>query len=180
MIITLTGNAASGKSTVAKVLAKKLGLRHYSTGDFMRQMAEERGLTLAKFGVMAQGDSRIDKVIDKWSKNLGKTEEGFILDTRLGWYFIPKSIKIFLFVGRDEQARRLMLDKRVAEKFKDEKDAIKQIIKREQSERLRYKKYYNLDYMDKKHYDLWIDTTKSNVELIVERILKFLQDLKNH
>ena len=42
MIITLSGNVASGKSTVGKALAEKLKLKHYSTGDFMRKIAKEQ------------------------------------------------------------------------------------------------------------------------------------------
>ena len=46
MIITISGTPGSGKSTVAKMIATKLGFKHYSTGDFMRQMAKERGISL--------------------------------------------------------------------------------------------------------------------------------------
>jgi len=33
MIITIAGEGGSGKSTVARILAKKLDYKHYSTGD---------------------------------------------------------------------------------------------------------------------------------------------------
>ena len=42
MIIAISGKAGSGKSTVAKLLASKLRLRHYSIGDLMREMAKEK------------------------------------------------------------------------------------------------------------------------------------------
>lgn len=42
MIITLTGDIASGKSTVAKILAEKLAMKRYSSGDFFRTMASEQ------------------------------------------------------------------------------------------------------------------------------------------
>ena len=38
MKITISGKAGSGKSTIARGLAKKLELKHYSIGDLMRLM----------------------------------------------------------------------------------------------------------------------------------------------
>ncbi|MCX6741353.1 MAG: AAA family ATPase, partial [Candidatus Parcubacteria bacterium] len=46
MIITLSGKPGSGKTTVAKILAEKLGYKFYSTGDLRGQMAMKRGLTI--------------------------------------------------------------------------------------------------------------------------------------
>ena len=46
MRITISGKAGSGKSTVAKLLSEKLNLRHYSIGDLMRAIADEKGLNL--------------------------------------------------------------------------------------------------------------------------------------
>ena len=46
MVITISGEPGAGKSTTAKLLAKKLSCKHYSTGDFMRDMAEERKISL--------------------------------------------------------------------------------------------------------------------------------------
>jgi cytidylate kinase len=42
MIITIAGTVGSGKSTVGRIIAKRLGLKHYSIGDLMREMAEQR------------------------------------------------------------------------------------------------------------------------------------------
>lgn len=44
MIICLAGARASGKSTVAKCLADLLGWRSISFGDYVREVARERGL----------------------------------------------------------------------------------------------------------------------------------------
>ncbi|PIN81309.1 cytidylate kinase, partial [Candidatus Woesearchaeota archaeon CG10_big_fil_rev_8_21_14_0_10_32_9] len=66
MKITISGNLGSGKSTVAKMLAKDLGYSHYSTGDFMRKMAEERGITLLELGKIAENDSSIDYELDDY------------------------------------------------------------------------------------------------------------------
>jgi len=180
MIITLSGNIASGKSTVAEALSQKLGMKHYSTGEFMRQMAKQEGVSLQELGKKAEKDFFIDKKIDDWTINLGKTEDNFIIDSRLAWHFIPKSVKIYLYVGKKDQMRRLMLDqklkRRKAEDFKNKKDAVKKIIARENSEDKRYNKYYGLNYHDKKHYDLWLNTDGMTIDYCAEVLRKFIEE----
>ena len=46
MKITLSGKAGSGKTTLAKRLAKKLDYKQYSIGDLRGKMDQERGLTI--------------------------------------------------------------------------------------------------------------------------------------
>ena len=89
MIITISGIAGSGKSTVAKLLAKKLNYKHYSIGDFMRQIAKERKLTLLELSKQAEKDNSIDKELDKKQIELGKTKDNFVIDSRLGFHFCP-------------------------------------------------------------------------------------------
>jgi|GEM_PF-5549044 len=45
-IITLGGHHGAGKSTLSPILVKHFRLTRYSTGDFMRNMALERGVSL--------------------------------------------------------------------------------------------------------------------------------------
>ena len=75
MIITISGLPGSGKSTVARLLADKLRLKHYSTGDYMRKMAGDRHLTLAQLGQQAEKDKKIDEELDTWQIKLGLTED---------------------------------------------------------------------------------------------------------
>jgi len=46
MIITIGGEPGSGKSTVANIVAQKLGYKHYSTGDLRGEIAMRHGLTI--------------------------------------------------------------------------------------------------------------------------------------
>lgn len=178
MILTIAGNLGSGKSTVAKLLAKKLNLKHYSTGDFMRQMAEERGITLLELSKLAEKDKKIDRELDARQINLGKKEDNFVIDARLGWHFIPNSMKIFLDVTDEEAARRIFSDKASARTTEKENNTYEKTLAnirtRKESEKKRYRKYYNLDYTDKKQYDLVVDTTKINPEEVVEKIIEFV------
>src|SRR5512138_1898484 len=43
MVICISGMAGTGKSTLAKKLAKKYGLAYYSGGDALKDLAKEQG-----------------------------------------------------------------------------------------------------------------------------------------
>lgn len=175
MRITISGKPGSGKSTIAKAIAKKLSYRHYSVGDFMRQIAEEKGMTVLELSKLAEKSTDIDKQLDEKQIRLNK-EDNFVIDSRLGFHFIPGSIKIFLDIGDEEAAKRIFRQNRKEEKEnKTLKETLDNIKKRGKSEILRYKKYYKLDCYDKKHYDFIIDTTKMNAGEVVEAVMGFLR-----
>ncbi|MEE9323147.1 MAG: cytidylate kinase family protein, partial [Candidatus Aenigmarchaeota archaeon] len=62
--------------------------------------------------------------------------------------------------------------------FKNVDEAEKAIRERIRSDRKRYKKYYGIDFLDKSHYDLVIDTTDLRVEHVVEKIVKTIEKRK--
>ena len=111
MIITISGEPGSGKSTVAKAIAEKLKIKHLSAGDFMRELAAERKMTILELTQKAEKDQSIDKEIDERTKKLAE-QDNFIIDSRLAWYFIPKSLKIYLKCSADEAAKRVFTQKR--------------------------------------------------------------------
>ena len=152
MIITISGKAGSGKSTIAKILAEKLKLRHYSIGDLMREIAKERNISLSELSKLAEKDESIDKELDKKQIAL-KDRDDFVIDGRLTAFFINNAnVKVFLDCDDKVRAERILKDERKDEKSGDIKEIIKKISEREESERVRYKKYYNADYYDKKLY----------------------------
>ncbi len=174
MIITISGDAGSGKSTVAELVARRLKFRHYSVGDFMRQIAKKRKLTLLQVSRLAEKDTSIDEELDDMQEELGRTEEHFVLDSRLGWHFIPKSFKVFLKVDAKEAARRIFSDskrKGVEENMTIAATA-ENIRKRKASELKRYKEYYKVNPYEEKNYSLVIDTTELAPEETAEMIIK--------
>ncbi len=177
MRITLNGKAGSGKSTVSKLLAEKLGLKHYSSGDFMREMAKEKGITLAELSKQAEQDSgAIDKEIYERQKELGKKEDNFVIDGRLSAFFIPNAdFKIFLDSDEEVRVKRIFGDKREMESAKDLEELEEKLKKREASEVKRYKQYYGFDCYDKSNYDFIIDTTKLTVEETADKIIELIK-----
>ena len=172
MIITISGKAGSGKSTIAKLLAAKLKLKHHSTGDFMRQMAKEKRISLLELSKEAETDKTIDKELDERQIKLGVQQDNFVIDGRLSAFFIPHAAyKIYLDCSDGVRANRIMKEDREGEKGTTVKDMIKKINQRENSERKRYKAFYGFDYHDKKNYDAVIDTTNLTIQQVVDEIL---------
>ena len=179
MKITISGLPGSGKSTVGKALAQKLKLKHVSAGDFQRQMAKDRRISLLELAKIAEKDRSIDDETDNRTIEFGKKEKNFVMDARLAWHFIPDSIKIFLTVSLDEGARRIFNDLRPEEKENSSLERVKENIEtREKSEQLRYKKYYNIDYADSKNYDIVVDTTKLSVVEVADILAAFAKKQK--
>ncbi|MBI2548809.1 nucleoside monophosphate kinase [Candidatus Woesearchaeota archaeon] len=170
MIITISGTPGAGKSTAAKILAKRLGYSHYSTGDFMRTMAQERGISLQQMGTLAEQDTRIDQELDERQKQLGKNEDNFVIDGRISFYFIPHSLKVFLDADIKERAKRILKDQRASESHQSLNEAMANIKGREASEKKRYQKYYCLDYTNKKNFNLVLDTTNLTIQQTIDKL----------
>lgn len=172
MIITISGKPGSGKSTVAKAVAKKLNLKYYCIGDFQREIAGKKGISLSELGRLEEKDKSIDLEIDRMQEDLGKKKEDMIVDSRIGFHFIPNSIKIFLDVDLDIGAKRIFSQKRKDEKYSTIEKTKKEIEGRIGSERKRYKKYYGIDHYNMKNYDLVIDTTGKTMDEVAGEIVK--------
>lgn len=176
MIVTISGKAGSGKSTVAKLLSERLKLTHYSIGDLMRAMAMEKGVTLLELNNLAEMDKSIDFELDNKLKELGKKKEDFVVDGRLTAFFIPNAdVRVFLDADDKVRAERILKDKRQQEKNKDLGEAIDNIKRREESEKRRYQRYYGIDYFDKKLYNYAIDTTQLTPEQVVGQVVKLVK-----
>lgn len=177
MTITLTGLPGAGKSTIASLLAKKLNIPWYSIGDLRGKMARERGVSIDELNVIGETQAFTDKDVDTYQEKLGREQDNFILDGRLSWYFVPNSFKVFLDVDEDEAARRIFEDSKQGLR-KDEKpySSVKEVKERIRarlaSDQKRYKRYYNVGFLDRSNYDLVIDTTHLKPEEIVDKILK--------
>src|SRR3990167_119572 len=177
MIITISGKAGSGKSSVAKALSQKLKLKHYSVGDVMRQMAREKGIPLLEFNKLAEKDPAIDKELDDRLVKLGKTQKDFVIDGRLSAFFIPNAdFRIFLEADVKTRAERILNAQRKDEKHATLKETIYNIEKREASEKKRYKQYYDVDYTDKKLYTDVINTEYLVLQEVVDKIVNITKN----
>jgi cytidylate kinase len=103
---------------------------------------------------------------------MGAKEENIIFDSRLAWYFVPKSFKIYMYVDVDTATERIFNDKgRVSESYSDMATAKKEIIERRESEVLRYKTFYNIDINNYSNYDFIIDTSHATKDEVNDAVL---------
>lgn len=171
MKITITGWAGTGKSTTAKLLAAELGYPHFSGGNIFRSYADSQNMTLNELERHAEHDTQFDYKLDNYQKELGEQHDNFVMESRLGWFFIPDAYKIMLFCDDEERMRR------IAERDEiDSKQAQHETLDREESIVMRYKDLYDIDdFMNVEHFDLVIDTEQNNPEQVLSIILSHLK-----
>ena len=179
-IITIAGKLGSGKSSTAKRVAEILGYEHKSTGDFMREIANNRGVSLVDLNIIAEGDLSIDKELDDHNLDIGK-KNNIVLDSRLGFHFIPNSFKVFLELDEITSAERILKDKisnpnrntEATGNF-DTVENIKEKIKlRLESEKKRYRDLYNIeDNTAHSNFDLVINTKEIPLEEVSKRVVE--------
>jgi predicted cytidylate kinase len=178
MIISLSGAPGSGKSTVAQMLVDKLGWPRYYMGGLRREIAQKRGLTLEEYNKLGETDISTDKEVDEYQKKLGETQDNFIIEGRTSWYFIPHSLKIYIDVSPEVGARRIFdslqkkNDRNEADNLSTWQDVMVSAKARVESDRRRYRQYYNIDAYDPKNYDFYIDST----DLDPKRLFKAVYD----
>jgi cytidylate kinase len=176
MKITITGTAGSGKSIIAKTLAKKLGYKHLSMGDFQRELAKEHNMTILEWGKHEATDKKYDLMVDKKQVKFGQENNHFVIDSWLGAKFIPDSFKIFLDADIDIRVKRRLIQKRNEENFSEYEETKRSILERQNVNRERWIKYYQFDYEDKDNYDLIIDTTNLSIEEIIDMIINKIKN----
>ncbi len=180
MIITISGQPGTGKSTVAKKLAMKLSFERKSSGDFQRQLANEKGISIKELADLESKDPALDKMVDERQKKFGEQYDDFVMDTWLGAKFIPHSVKIYLYADEDIRAKRIFHDKENkirldSEKLSNFEETKQNMVSRDNNNIERWKRYYDFDYTEKSHYDLTIDTSDIDSDEVIQKILNFIK-----
>ena len=166
--ITIFGLAGTGTSTAGKMLASKLNCAFVSTGGIFREQAKEAGVELYEYNQMAEKDPTIDQKLDARIAEIGRIHEGLVLESRLGWYFVPDSFKVKFVCDDVERFSRVARRDNLSTE-----DAEKVSKVRENSHAERFRKIYGIeDYSADEHFDLIINTTHIKAHDVVEKILE--------
>lgn len=180
-IITIAGSLGSGKSSTAKRIAEILGYKHFSTGDFFRSIANERGISTVELNKEAETDLTVDKEVDDRSIKIGETESSVVLDSRLGFHFIPDSFKIFLELDPNIASERILADKKnnpnrhieATGAFDTKESILKSISERLILEKNRYKELYKIeDNTSHDNFDLIINTENIPLEDVCKKVIE--------
>ena len=175
-IITICGDLGSGKSSTAKEVAQALGFKHFSSGDFFRQVGLELGLSVTETNKRAEVDPKIDEMTDQKMRDLNNSEK-IVIDSRLAFHWIPNSFKVYLDLSPDIAKERILNSIREnklreqSEQVKTSEEVLKKMTERFLSEQKRYWDLYKINNTEKKQFNLVIDTNKNNLSQVVKMIL---------
>ncbi len=174
-IITISGLPGTGKSSTANGVAKALSYKRFSSGDFMRQLGLERGLTIDQMQHLAEKDNSIDAAIDAKIRETGEQTD-LVMDSRIAFYWLPESFKVLLKLDPRIAAKRTFMQMqqqgRLNQDGNTEEEIYTHLVRRIESEKMRYKTLYNIDYPTESAFDLVIDTNEHNLEQVIQLILQ--------
>ena len=169
--ITITGDPGSGKTTFARNVAERLGYRLITTGNFFRELAQEKGISVAALNELAETQEEIDRKVDDYIKALNDRPEHLVLDSRMAWNFLHNALKVRLTVDLDVAVERIFNDQERAkswnDKFPDMETAMKEVEQRRQSEITRYRSLYGVNIADDANCDLVINTSHKTQEEVL-------------
>jgi len=154
-VIAVSGLHGTGKSTAARGLAKRLGLRYVCSGNIFREMAKERSMSLKEFSKYVEAHPEIDMMIEKRAAE--EAEGGnVVIDGRLsGWTVKDADVKILLTAPLQLRVRRIC--KREGRKYNE---VMEETLAREKSEARRFKKLYRIDVNDHSPFDIVMNTRR--------------------
>lgn len=169
-IITLSGKPGSGKSSTSDRVAEMLGYTRYSSGSIVRSILEEQNLTMQEYNEQAKNDHALDTKVDEALRDL-RDKRDVVVDSRLGFYWIPESFKVYLDLDIDVATARIFNDKqsnreRANESHTTLAEASSMVRARMQAERSRFRQMYRIDPFDASHFDLVIDTSRHSPETV--------------
>jgi cytidylate kinase len=183
IVICICGLAGSGKSTVAKRLAQKYGLKYYSGGDALKALAKEEGHKLIEKGWWETRDGmcflekrgksfKFDKVVDK--KLLELSQQGnVVLDSWTMPWLLKKGFKIWLKASPKKRAERIAKRDRISVK-----EASKALRSKEERTKAIYKKLYGFSLgEDFKPFHLILDTDNLKAEEVFHVISEVIDNV---
>jgi len=178
-IITIAGAPGSGKSSTAKGVARGLGYEHFSSGDLFRKMAAERGLSVEEINFAAEKQRDIDRQVDEGLRQMGKTKNHLVIDSRMAFHWIPGSFKVFLdldsAVALERTFNQLQTEGRTSQAGTTMNEVRDNTLKRVESEKKRYWNLYAVDITDKTQFDLVVDTADKSIEEVVNVVIEAYQ-----
>ena len=172
-IITISGAIGSGVSSAARGVADKLDYRHFSSGELFREIAIENNLSLDAMNLSAEDSKYVDSEIDHLIRTLGEHER-IVMDTRLGYMWLPNSFKVYLKLNLKTASSRVYKQikkgERRAEYMETKKDVYVAMRARVEEERKRFQDKYGIDISNINSFDLTINTADVSLEKVVEII----------
>jgi len=176
-VIAICGPSGAGKGTLGKFVANYLDINYYSAGDFFRNLAKEKGLTVEQLS--EQADKETDLEVDRRTLEKGLNED-CVIESRIAAWALGDyaDIKIYITADLEERSKRVMedLEHRENEEGAKNLEKIKETIrKRDKDNEQRYKKYYGINMNNTSIFDIVIDNTDMGIKEQEKLVKKALE-----
>lgn len=182
-IITVSGRIASGSTTLAKLLAKKLNWKHVEGGEIFWE-AIRRKMGLEPKDTNLRPDEE-DVLFDKQLEKMLREDKQIVLETKLAGFNAQGVDGIYkiLVVCEDKNGDDhvdIRIDRLVNREGINVAEAKEEVISRENNDLEKWRKLYANDnpnwvYFDKKYYDLVINSFDHNKDESLEITLEKLK-----
>jgi cytidylate kinase len=170
VLITISGLPGSGKTTVARLVARELGLEHVYAGNIFRRQAEAHGVTLEEYLRRAETDPSIDRELDRQMEARAASGDA-VLEGRLAAFMADRAaaaaLKVFLAASEQVRADRIC-----GREGGGAGQRLREIQAREASDHRRYLDLYGVDYHDRARYDLVMETDRRTPEEVAQAIVE--------
>jgi len=172
LTIVISGPPGSGSTKTALKLAKKLGLKCFSTGDLFKSYSKERKNRALDVWNEYGKIRKFHQDLDEYQRKKAK-KGNIVICGKLSIFLLKDLADFKIWVESPLKVRAKRIAKREGISMVK---AIDQIKKREQIERTTWKRVYDFDYFDQKNLaDLVIDSSENSVEEVVEKILNSMK-----
>jgi cytidylate kinase len=164
MIVTISGKSGCGNTTVSRMVAESLGLRHinYTFHD----IAIERGISFEELHERATDDPEVDRYLDERQIELAKAGD-CVLGSRLAiWLIKDADVRVYLDGPIDVRAARIATRESLALEY-----AIAATAERDATDRRRYIQLYGIDIDDTDQADLVVDTAAADQYGVAAQII---------
>ncbi len=179
--IAISWPAWSWKTTVIKEIVKLTWFHTADVGQIFRERAVKKWMIISDYDKFVEDNPQEDVDMDNNFKKLVENcTKDIILSWRVGFYFVPEIISIWLDVDPRQWAKRIFNDNRWHQEKKY--NSLEEVIKtnKERMEKLekRLEILYGINFMNKNNYTKIIDTTGKNFEEVVSEVINYIEELK--
>ena len=162
--IAISGRSGCGKTTVSRLLARRLGVEMINYT--FRSVAREDGISFEEVCRKAEENDDMDRRVDRTQVEMARKAPGAVLGSRLAiWMLRDADLKVYLKGSPEVRAGRILereggsLEKKMAD-----------TAARDARDHARYRALYGIDNDDTSVADLVINTDHWEAAQIVDMI----------